>query len=126
MSDKEPKGKLALQTIAMPADTNANGDIFGGWLMAQMDLGASVVARTRSCGKVATVAVNAMTFHKPVHVGDLVTIYSELLKEGSTSMHVGVEAWITRLPEGKRLKVTQATFVFVAVDGKGNKRQLPK
>ena len=124
MSDKEPKGKLALQTIAMPADTNANGDIFGGWLMAQMDLGASVVARTRSNGKVATVAVNAMTFHKPVHVGDLVTIYSELLKEGSTSMHVGVEVWITRLPEGIRLKVTEAKFVFVAVDGDGNKRQL--
>ena len=123
MSD-EPKGALALQTIAMPADTNANGDIFGGWLMAQMDLGASVVARTRSCGKVATVAVNAMTFHKPVHVGDLVTIYSELLKEGETSMHVGVEVWITRLPEGRRLKVTEATFVFVAVDGNGNKRVL--
>ena len=124
MTNKEPKGSLALQTIAMPADTNANGDIFGGWLMAQMDLGASVVARTRSNGKVATVAVNAMTFHKPVHVGDLVTIYSELLKEGTTSMHVGVEAWITRLPEGIRLKVTEAKFVFVAVDGKGNKRQL--
>ncbi|MEO1918640.1 MAG: acyl-CoA thioesterase [Paracoccaceae bacterium] len=124
MSDKEPKGALALQTIAMPADTNANGDIFGGWLMAQMDLGASVVARTRSNGKVATVAVNAMTFHKPVHVGDVVTIYSELLKEGSTSMHVGVEVWITRLPEGVRLKVTEAKFVFVAVDGNGNKRNL--
>ena len=89
MTDNEPKGTLALQTIAMPADTNANGDIFGGWLMAQMDLGASVVARTRSNGKVATVAVNAMTFHKPVHVGDLVTIYSELLKEGTTSMQIG-------------------------------------
>jgi acyl-CoA thioesterase YciA len=124
MTNMEPKGKLALQTIAMPADTNANGDIFGGWLMAQMDLGASVVARTRSNGKVATVAVNAMTFHKPVHVGDLVTIYSELLKEGTTSMHVGVEAWITRLPEGIRLKVTEAKFVFVAVDGEGNKRTL--
>lgn len=124
MSDEKPKGNLALQTIAMPADTNANGDIFGGWLMAQMDLGASVVARTRSNGKVATVAVNAMTFHKPVHVGDLVTIYSELLKEGTTSMHVGVEAWITRLPEGIRLKVTEAKFVFVAVDGQGNKRTL--
>jgi acyl-CoA thioesterase YciA len=124
MSEEKPKGNLALQTIAMPADTNANGDIFGGWLMAQMDLGASVVARTRSNGKVATVAVNAMTFHKPVHVGDLVTIYSELLKEGTTSMHVGVEAWITRLPEGIRLKVTEAKFVFVAVDGEGNKREL--
>lgn len=125
MSDK-PDGTLTLQTIAMPADTNANGDIFGGWLMAQMDLGASVIARTRSRGKVATIAVNAMTFHKPVHVGDLVTIYAELLKEGTTSMHVGVEVWITRLPEDIRLKVTEAKFVFVAVDGKGNKRKLSK
>ncbi len=125
MNDEKPKGNLALQTIAMPADTNANGDIFGGWLMAQMDLGASVAARTRSNGKVATVAVNAMAFHKPVHVGDVVTIYSELLKVGTTSMHIGVEVWITRLPEGIRLKVTEAKFVFVAVDGNGNKRQIP-
>lgn len=121
----EPKGTLTLQTIAMPADTNANGDIFGGWLMAQMDLGASVTARTRSKGKVATIAVDAMAFHKPVHVGDLVTIYAELVKEGTTSMHVEVEVWITRLPEGIRLKVTEAKFVFVAVDGKGGKRTLP-
>ena len=121
----EPQGMLALQTIAMPADTNANGDIFGGWLMAQMDLGASVIARTRSCGKVATVAVNAMTFHKPVHVGDLVTIYAELLKEGETSMHIGIEVWVTRQPMGTRLKVTEAKFVFVAVGENGEKRKLP-
>lgn len=123
MTDK-PKGALALQTIAMPADTNANGDIFGGWLMAQMDLGASVIARTRSQGKVATIAVDGMTFHKPVLVGDVVSIYAELIKEGTTSMHIGVEVWISRLPNGMRLKVTKATFVFVAVDGKGNKRIL--
>jgi len=121
----EPMGQLALQTIAMPADTNANGDIFGGWLMAQMDLGASVVARTRSKGKVATIAVDGMTFHKPVLVGDVVTIYAKLIKEGTTSMHIGVEVWISRLPDGMRLKVTKATFVFVAVDGNGGKRQLP-
>lgn len=125
MSTTEPNGTLALQTIAMPADTNANGDIFGGWLMAQMDLGASVVARARSRGKVATVAVNAMTFHKPVLVGDLVSIYSDLQKEGTTSMQVAVEVWVTRLPSGERFKVTEAGFVFVAVDGKGGKRKLP-
>ncbi|MEE9454479.1 MAG: acyl-CoA thioesterase [Paracoccaceae bacterium] len=122
----EPKGMLVMQAIAMPADTNANGDIFGGWLMAQMDLGASVIARTRSCGKVATVAVNAMAFHKPVLVGDLVTIYAALQKTGTTSMHITVEVWVTRLPSQDRLKVTQATFIFVAVDGKGEKRHLPK
>jgi len=125
MTNEVPEGMLALQTIAMPADTNSNGDIFGGWLMAQMDLGASVVARTRSRGKVATVAVNGMTFHKPVLVGDLVTIYADLVKEGKTSMHVEIEAWVTRQPTAERLKVTEAVFVFVAVDENGSKRKLP-
>lgn len=122
---KPPNDNLSLQTIAMPADTNVNGDIFGGWLMAQMDLGASVPARTRARGRVATVAVEAMTFHKPVHVGDLVSIHAEILSEGKTSMQVGVEAWVTRQPTGRQLKVTEATFIFVAVDEKGVKRPLP-
>lgn len=122
---KKPNGQLALQTIAMPADTNANGDIFGGWLMAQMDLGSSVLARTRARGRVATVAVEAMTFHKPVHVGDLVSIYGTMVKEGKTSMQISVEVWVTRQPEGKLTKVTQAKFVFVAVDEDGGKRHLP-
>ena len=80
------EGTLTLQTIAMPADTNANGDIFGGWLMAQMDLGASVLARTRAAGRVATVAVEGMAFHRPVQVGDVVSIHAELTGEGTTSM----------------------------------------
>ena len=125
MSDRKPKGNLALQTIAMPADTNANGDIFGGWLMAQMDLGASVAARTRSNGKVATVAVNAMTFHKPVHVGDQVSVFARMLREGETSMQIEVEVWVTRQPENRRVKVTEARFVFVAVNEAGAKRLLP-
>lgn len=125
MTIEDPKWPLALQTIAMPADTNANGDIFGGWLMAQMDLGASVPTRTRSKGKVATIAVNGMTFLKPVHVGDLVSIYAGITKEGTTSMHVEVEVWATRQPEGRSIKVTEATFVYVAIDENGNKRQLP-
>jgi acyl-CoA thioesterase YciA len=120
-----PRGELALQTIAMPADTNANGDIFGGWLMAQMDLGSSVVARSRARGRVATIAVKGMTFHKPVHVGDVVSIYAELTGEGTTSMQIAVEVWIKRFPEGEHLKVTEAHFVFVAVDSTGKKRVLP-
>ena len=120
-----PRGILALQTIAMPADTNANGDIFGGWLMAQMDLGSSVLARGHSQGRVATVAVEAMTFHKPVHVGDVVSIHTELLHEGRTSMQIAVEVWIKRFPGGEHLKVTEAKFVFVAVDEFGRKRPLP-
>ncbi len=121
-----PSGELTLQTLAMPADTNANGDIFGGWLMAQMDLGSSVLARSRARGRVATVAVEAMTFHKPVHVGDVVSIHARMLREGRTSMTIGVEAWVVRQPAGAHLKVTEATFVFVAVDEHGGKRPLPE
>jgi len=120
-----PKSPMALQTIAMPADTNVNGDIFGGWLMAQMDLGASVPARTRAKGRVATVAVEGMTFHKPVLVGDLVSIHADIIKEGRTSLHIGVEVWVTRQPSGDRKKVTEARFIFVAVDSEGKKRVLP-
>jgi acyl-CoA thioesterase YciA len=120
-----PRGVLTLQTLAMPADTNANGDIFGGWLMAQMDLGASVLARSRARGRVATVAVEAMQFHQPVRVGDVVSIHSEIEREGTTSMRLHVEVWVMRLPAGEHLKVTQADFTFVAVDEAGRKRALP-
>jgi len=120
-----PRGAITLQTLAMPADTNANGDIFGGWLMGQMDLGASVLARARACGRVATVAVEAMTFHRAVKVGDVVAIHSDMLREGRSSMRIGVEVWVTRQPEGAHLKVTEATFTFVAIDENGQSRPLP-
>ncbi len=120
-----PRGTLTLQTIAMPADTNANGDIFGGWLMAQMDLGSSVLARGRARGRVATVAVEGMAFHRPVLVGDVVSIHAEMLHEGTTSMTIGIEAWALRQPSGVYVKVTEAKFVFVAVDETGSKRPLP-
>lgn len=125
MSTTFPAGALTLQTIAMPADTNGNGDIFGGWLMAQMDLGCSVLARERSRGRVATVAVEAMTFHKPVHVGDVVSIHAEVAREGRTSMTIDTEVWVRRQPSGDHLKVTEARFVFVAVGDDGRKRALP-
>jgi acyl-CoA thioesterase YciA len=121
-----PRGTLALQTIAMPADTNANGDIFGGWLMAQMDLGGSVIARSRARGRVATVAVEAMTFHRPVQVGDIVSVYAELTREGQTSMTLDVEALVRRLPSQEFTRVTEAKFIFVAIDEHGAKRPLPK
>ena len=124
MDDIRPRGALALQTFAMPADTNASGDIFGGWLMAQMDLAATVPARERARGRVATVAVEAISFHKPVRVGDLVSIFAEIVREGTTSMVIELETWVTR-PEGERLRVTEARFIFVALDAQGNKRQLP-
>lgn len=125
MTEPAPEGELSLQTIAMPADTNANGDIFGGWLMAQMDLGASVVARREARGRVATVAVEAMTFHRKVCVGDLVSLYARLVRRGTTSMQIEVEVWVTRQPENRVVKVTEARFVFVAVDEAGAKRSLP-
>lgn len=120
-----PRGILALQTLAMPADTNANGDIFGGWLMGQMDLGASVLARRRAQGRVATVAVEGMTFYKPVLVGDLVSLYGELVKTGTTSMSIDVAVWVTRQPGNQLFQVTSARFTFVAVDDRGTKRALP-
>ena len=120
-----PAGELTLQTIAMPADTNANGDIFGGWLMAQMDLGGAVMARHRARGRVATVAVEAMTFLKPVWVGDVVSIHSAMAREGRTSMRIEVEAWVTRQPSGDKIRVTEATFTYVAIDDEGRPRALP-
>lgn len=120
-----PTGTLALQTIAMPADTNANGDIFGGWLMGQMDLGASVLARRRAQGRVATVAVDAMTFYKAVIVGDLVSLYAEIVQTGTTSMKIEVAVWVTRQPGNQHFRVTSARFIFVAVDTNGAKRNLP-
>lgn len=126
MSEAGPDGILTLQTIAMPADTNANGDIFGGWIMAQMDLGSSVLASGRARGRVATVAVEAMAFYRPVEVGDVISIHARMLGEGRTSMTIGVEVWALRQPDGARFKVTEARFVFVAVDGAGKKRPLPE
>ena len=120
-----PAGELTLQTIAMPADTNANGDIFGGWLMAQMDLGGAVMARHRARGRVATVAVEAMTFLKPVWVGDVVSIHSQMRREGRTSMRIEVEAWVTRQPSGDKIRVTEAVFTYVAIDEEGRPRPLP-
>lgn len=122
----EPDGTLVLQTVAMPADTNYNGDIFGGWIMSQMDLGASIPAYARAQGKVATIAVESMVFHRPVSVGDLVSIYAKLKKEGKTSMHVEVEVWSTRRPSLEKIKVTEATFVYVAISESGLKRSLPE
>ncbi len=120
-----PDGELAIRTIAMPADTNANGDIFGGWLMAQMDLAGGNLALRRARGRAATVAVDGMTFISPVAVGDEVTIYAEIIATGRTSMRIRVEAWKrSRFADGIA-KVTQAVFVFVAIDDARRPRPLP-
>lgn len=106
--------KLALRTIAMPADTNPRGDIFGGWLMSQMDLAGAVVANKKADGRCATVAVSEIQFHKPVHIGDVVSCYSKIIKIGNTSITVHVEVFIDKGDDEE--KVTEGIFVYVALD----------
>ncbi|CAA0102861.1 putative acyl-CoA thioester hydrolase [Zhongshania aliphaticivorans] len=118
----KPTGLLALQTVAMPADTNPSGDIFGGWLMSQMDLAGSITASRRAGGRVATVAVDAMAFMTPVRVGAVVSCYTEILDVGRSSIRVRVEVWITSLQQDEPAKVTEGEFVFVAIDGNGRTR----
>jgi acyl-CoA thioesterase YciA len=120
-----PRGELSLRTVAMPADTNPNGDIFGGWIMSLMDLAAGVAAGTRARGRVATAAVSNLSFLQPVKVGDVVCVYTEITKTGRTSMTVGVEAYVLRRNQGERVRVTAAEFVLVAVDDHGKPRMLP-
>ena len=120
--DFEPCGKLTLQLVAMPNDTNANGDIFGGWVLSQMDLACGVAARETAQGRAVTVAINAMTFIRPVKVGDLLCVYTALERIGRTSMKIHVEAWAQRFLAHRQEKVTEATFTFVAVDDSGRPR----
>ena len=119
MSDKtqspKPSGHPAIRVIAMPADTNPNGDIFGGWIMSHMDLAGATVAILTAQGRVATVAVDAMTFHKPVFVGDIVSFYSRVERIGRTSIMVKVEAWALRHRLGQEERVTEGTFTYVAI-----------
>ena len=121
----EPRGELAIRTLAMPRDTNPNGDIFGGWLLSQMDIAGGVTAGQRARGRAVTVAVEAMAFHRPVRVGDVLCCHADILKVGKTSMTILVEAWVLRGHSGRRVKVTEGTFTYVAIDDEGNKRSLP-
>jgi acyl-CoA thioesterase YciA len=118
--------QLALRTIAMPADTNPNGDIFGGWLVSQMDLAAGNIAKQRSQGRTVTVAIDRLEFHKRVYVGDEISCYVELVRIGRTSMTLRVEAWAHRLTEGEPFKVTGGTFTFVAIDDDYKPRIVPR
>lgn len=126
MDDEAPAGELAIRTVAMPADTNASGDIFGGWLLAQMDVAGGITAGKRSKGRVATVAIDSMQFHRPVLVGDVLCAYAELLKIGNTSMTYRIEAWVVRQSETERVKVTAGVFTYVAIDSNRRPRAVPK
>jgi acyl-CoA thioesterase YciA len=124
-----PQGEAELRTVAMPADTNAYGDIFGGWLLSQMDLAAGSYAIMRARGRVATVGIQAMSFHRPVYVGDQVSCFCRTQALGNTSITVHVETWARRRRAdhfGETVKVTEGSFSFVALNEDGSKRRIPR
>jgi acyl-CoA thioesterase YciA len=122
----EDRGEPAVRTLAMPADTNPSGDIFGGWVLAQMDLAAGIVAAQRAQGRVATAALDGMSFHKPVYVGDLVSCYAQVVRIGRTSMTVQVDTYVLRRRTGEEVKVTEGRFTVVAIDEQGRPRPVPQ
>jgi len=124
-TDDQPHGDLTVRLIAMPADTNANGDIFGGWVLSQMDQAGGIAAVERAQGRVVTIAVEAMTFIRPVKVGDVLCVYTSVEKVGRTSMKIHIEAWARRFRTHSREKVTVASFTFVAIDDDGRPRPVP-
>ena len=115
----QPKGELASRTLAMPADSNPKGDIFGGWIMSQMDLGSGILAAKTAKTRVVTVAMEGLSFLQPVRVGDTVACYAWVEKIGRTSMTIPVEAWVQRFMDGREERVTRGVFTYVAVDGAG-------
>ena len=117
--DKEPRGELVTRVLAMPADTNANGDMFGGWLVSNMDLAGGIEARRHAKCRVVTVAIDSMYFLKAIHVGDTVGCYVDLVKVGRTSMQFKIEAWAISLYSEKPLQVAEGLFTFVALDENG-------
>jgi acyl-CoA thioesterase YciA len=116
----EPCGDLCIRTLAMPADTNANGDIFGGWLLSQMDVGGGVFATKTTKCRTVTVAIEAMNFRKPVYVGDLVSVHATLVRIGKTSITVHLEAWVLRRKAVQSILVTDGNFTYVAIDDQGH------
>lgn len=120
-----PRGNLTVRISAMPADTNANGDIFGGWVLSRMDQAGGIAGVERARGRVVTISVEAMTFIRPVKVGDVLEVYTEIESVKRTSMKVHVEAWVRRFETHHEEKVTDATFTFVAIDTNGKPRLIP-
>jgi acyl-CoA thioesterase YciA len=122
--ERQPKGDLQVRTVAMPADANANGDIFGGWVLSQMDIAGGTAAARRANGRVATVAVDAMTFHKPVRIGDILCCHAALARVGRTSLAFDIEAWsiAAGVYREERVLVTEGRYTFVAIDSDGKPR----
>ncbi len=123
--ERPPQSEPTLRAIAMPADANPHGDIFGGWLLSQMDLAGGTAATRRAKGRTVTVAITAMTFHRPVFIGDEVTCYAEIIKVGKTSITVKVESWVRRGTGEEQIEVTEGIFTYVAVDGDRRPRPVP-
>ena len=122
-----PRGELAARTLAMPADTNPSGDIFGGWIMSHVDIAGGIVAGRTARGRVATVAVKEFIFKQPVQIGDVLSFYAELVRIGTTSITVTVEVYAERRPaDPKVVKVTEATLTYVAIDRDGRPRPVPR
>ena len=126
VAETEPNGDLSIRTLAMPADTNANGDIFGGWLLSQMDLGGGIFASKVAKSRTVTVAIEAMNFRKPVYVGDLVSVHANLVKVGRTSITVHIEAWVLRRRETHSILVTDGNFTYVAIDDQGHPQEIKR
>jgi len=120
VTETGPVGDLCIRTLAMPADTNQNGDIFGGWLLSQMDVGGGVFASKIAKSRTVTVAIEAMNFRKPVYVGDLVSVHATLVRVGRTSITVHLEAWVLRRKEVQSILVTDGNFTYVAIDDEGH------
>ena len=125
VSAHEDRGEPAVRTLAMPADTNPAGDIFGGWVLAQMDLAAGIVAHLRARSRVVTAALDGMSFHKPISVGDLVSCYAKVIRIGRSSMTVLVDTFVLRGRTGDEVKVTSGRFTLVAIDEEGRPRPVP-
>ena len=124
--DPTPAGSLTLQTLAMPRDTNSNGDIFGGWLLSQMDLAGAIAARELARGRVTTVAVGDMAFLRPVPVGATVSCYCDILEIGRSSIKIRIEVWVKQPEMPAQQKVTEGEFIYVAIDSSGRTRPVPK
>jgi len=124
MEPQRPSREPAIRAMAMPGDANANGDIFGGWVLSQMDLAGGALSAQVVGGRTATVAIEAMTFHKPVFIGDLVSCYVEVVKTGRTSITVKIDTFATRRFGGEEVRVTEGIFVYVAIDDAGKPRPI--
>lgn len=123
---RQNRGEPVIRTAPMPADMNGNGDIFGGWVLSQMDIAGGIVAARRAQGRVVTVAVDAMTFHQPIKVGDVVSIYGSVIRTGRSSMAVKLETIVARRLDPQEIRVTEGVYTYVAIDENGRPRPVPQ